>query len=196
MRNECPLNTKKSWHFSSRSYYNKISQGEECLNLVFYIILLLQINYFNNENHQKQILPLKLKHTSICEVKTRKARGKGEKTKLNLPQRAPARPSKVTCHVKESPRLFSDSRSSGDTGKTHFHKSSTRARWWPTNAGPVIYSTCHLYKNPNSLLFKTLPSYKKHILIHFCWITSSLWFQRMYHWISDYLKALEYRDDK
>lgn len=56
-----------------------------------------------------------------------KARGKG-KTKLNLPQRAPARPSKVTCHVKESPRLFSVSRSLGDTGKTHFHKSSTRAR--------------------------------------------------------------------
>lgn len=134
-----------------------------------------QINYFNNKNHQKQILPLKLKHTRICEVKRwKKAEERERKNKLNLPQRAPARPSKVTCHVKESPRLFSVSRSLGDTGKTHLHKSSTRARWWLTNAGPAIYSTCHLYKNPKWFLFKTLPFYKKHIWIHYCWVTSSL----------------------
>lgn len=58
-----------------------------------------------------------------------KSQRKGKKqSKLDLPQSAPARPSKVTCHVNESPRLFSVSRSLGDTGKTHFHNSRTRAR--------------------------------------------------------------------
>lgn len=74
-----------------------------------------------------------------------KAKGKGEtKTKLYLPQSAPARPSRVTCHVNESPLLFSVSRSLGDNGKTHFHNRRSRARWWLTTAGPVIYSTYHL----------------------------------------------------
>jgi hypothetical protein len=68
----------------------------------------------------------------MVHVKT-KGRGKSqekgkEKTKVNLPERAPARPSRVTCHVNESPRLFSVSRSLEAAGKTHFHNSRTRAR--------------------------------------------------------------------
>jgi len=62
---------------------------------------------------------------------------------FNLPQRAPARPSRVTCHVNESPLVFSVSRSLGDDGKTHFHSKSIRGRWYWTTAGPVGIDSCH-----------------------------------------------------
>lgn len=95
---------------------------------------------------------------------------------FNLPQRAPARPSRVTCHVNESPRVFSVSRSLGDDGKTHFHSKSIRGRWYWTTAGPAGIDSCHANvktrKHPkSSLWFFLLCSQNhyscKHILMLF-----------------------------
>lgn len=86
------------------------------------------------------------KHTEHIQTTGGDKPGDVRRMTVNLPQRAPARPSRVTCHVNESPRLFSVSRSLGDTGKTHFHSSRTRVRWRVTTAGPAegAYSDCEV----------------------------------------------------
>lgn len=70
-----------------------------------------------------------------------------------LPQRAPARPSSVTCQVNESPRVFSVSRSLGHDGKMHFHSNSIRGRWCWTTAGPVKIDSCHANVRINKIKF-------------------------------------------
>lgn len=73
--------------------------------------------------------------------------------KFHLPQRAPARPSSVTCQVNESPRVFSVSKSLGDDGKMHFHSNSIRGRWCWTTAGPVSVDSCHASVRINKIKF-------------------------------------------
>lgn len=47
----------------------------------------------------------------------------------SLPHSAPARPSRVTCQVKESPLAFSASSSFWERGNTFLHSSSILGRW-------------------------------------------------------------------
>lgn len=52
------------------------------------------------------------------------------------PHSTPARPSKVTCQVKQSPRRSSFSTSFTDSGKAHFHSNSNRGKWCSITVGP------------------------------------------------------------
>lgn len=60
----------------------------------------------------------------------------GQVNQLHRPLSAPARPSSVTCHVKQSPRRSSDSCSRSDTGNTQRQSRRRRERWCSTTAGP------------------------------------------------------------
>lgn len=116
------------------------------------------------------------------EKRQRKGR---ERINSTLPQRAPARPSKVTCHVKESPRLFSVSRS-----RRHWEDTSTRAvlRKVVTDKR----RTCNLFnlsfvQEPEVVPLKNPSLLQETYWIHYCWVTVPLVPTNVLldHWLSE-----------
>ena len=95
-----------------------------------------------------------------------------------LPARAPALPSSVTCHVKASPRAFSDSSSLVDLGKALRHSSNIRGKCCFTTGGPSTdrhskqsYSNllCNKFQNIlHNLCYNfQLSDNKRHLLLQF-----------------------------
>lgn len=105
---------------------------------------------FSEKNHWEVFLFFQKEKSLAVKLQIRRV---NMHSKSHLPQRAPARPSSVTCQVNESPRVFSVSRSLGDDGKMHFHSSSIRGRWCWTTAGPVGVDSCHVSIRVNKIKF-------------------------------------------
>lgn len=75
------------------------------------------------------------------------------KRKLCMTDRAPARPSSVTCHVNASPRAFSDSISLPDRGNELRHSSSIRGSR-PLTTGTPSVMIAPINSHPACVRFK------------------------------------------